>query len=443
MNIQLSDHFTYSRLLRFTVPSIVMMIFTSIYGVVDGYFVSNYVGETPFAAVNLIMPFLMVFSAVGFMVGAGGSALVSATMGAGDKQRVKEIFSLLIYLLIGVGALFSVAGFLLARPVAKLLGASDAMLPYCVIYARINTVGFIPFMLQFVFQSFLVTAERPKLGLVVTVAAGVTNMVLDALFMGVFHWGVVGAACATVLGQCVGGLIPLFYFILPNSSPLRLGKTHFDGRAVLKTCANGSAEFMTNISTSIVNIFYNIQLMRLAGEAGVAAYGVIMYVNLIFFGVFLGYSIGAAPVVGYHYGAQNSSELQNLLRTSLVLISSAAVLLTALAELLSPVLSRFFVGYDPALYAMTNRGFRLYSLCFLISGYTIFGGAFFTALNNGLVAAIISFSRTLIFQTLCVFLLPLLLGLDGVWLAEVLADVLALAVAVFFLFRYRKTYHYL
>lgn len=442
MRIQLSEHFTYRKLLRFTLPSVIMMVCTSIYGVVDGVFVSNFVGSDAFAAVNLIMPFLMVLGAVGFMLGTGGSALVAYTLGAGSEKRANEIFSLLIYVLIGLGAVFTIGGIAFLTPMSRLLGADETMLPVCVSYGRIVLLGLIPYMLQNTFQSFLVTAERPQLGLYVTIAAGVTNIVLDALFVAVLQWGVEGAALATILSQFVGGAIPLVYFLRPNSSKLRLGRTSFHGRALLKACANGSSEFMTNISISVVNMLYNWQLMRLMGSGGVAVYGVIMYVNFIFIAIFLGYSMGSAPIVGYHYGAGNRTELRGLLRKSLCIITVMSVVLTAAALLLARPLSLIFVSKEPALLPVTIRAFSIYSLSFLMVGHNIYASSFFTALNDGFISALISFARTLVFQVAAVIVLPVLWGIDGVWAAVVAAETLALLLSAACLVGKRKKYGY-
>ena len=442
MKIQLSDQFTYKKLIRFTMPSIIMMIFTSIYGVVDGIFVSNYVGKTPFAALNLIMPFLMIFSAIGFMIGTGGSALVAMTLGEGDRKRANRLFSMLIYITIAAGIFFTVLGLILMRPVARLLGAEGEMLEYCMEYGGIIMPALTFFMLQNTFQSFLVTAEKPQLGLAVTVAAGCTNIVLDALFVAVFRWGPAGAAAATFLSQVVGGLVPLIYFATPNQSLLRLGRCGFDGGALLKTCTNGSSEMMTNISMSLVNMLYNFQLMRFAGEDGVAAYGVIMYVNFIFISIFIGYSIGSAPIIGYHFGARNHGELRNMYQKSLKLVAMFAIALTVAAELLALPLSKIFVGYDAGLLDMTRRAFMIYSLSFLVMGFNIFGSSFFTALNNGLVSAAISFLRTLVFQVAAVLLLPMVFQLDGVWMSVVAAELMSLAVTAYFFIRMRRDYHY-
>ena len=443
MKIQLSDHFTTPRLLRFVFPSIVMMIFTSIYGVVDGLFVSNYVGKTPFAAVNLIMPFLMIMGAVGFMFGTGGSAVVSQSLGEGKPDKANQYFSMMVYVVIGSGIVLTLAGLLFLRPIAAAFGATGEMLDNCVVYGRIILCTLTAFMLQNVFQSFLVTAERPQLGLAVTVAAGVANMVLDFVFIAVFQWGIAGAAAATAASQLIGGLIPLIYFIKPNTSRLRLVKTRLNARILGKTCINGSSELMTNISMSLVNILYNFQLMRYIGEDGVAAYGIIMYVSFTFAAIFIGYSIGSAPVIGYHYGAGNYTELKGLFRKSIFLITLWNIVLTILAVLTAQPLAQIFVGYDASLTALTRRALCLYSLSFLVMGLNIFGSAFFTALGNGVVSAAISFLRTLLFQVVAVLMLPILLGIDGIWLAIVAAEALALIVTVFFFVRKRNYYHYL
>ncbi|WP_418462807.1 MATE family efflux transporter [Frisingicoccus sp.] len=442
MNIQLSEHFNYKKLLRFTLPSIVMMIFTSVYSVVDGFFVSNFVGKTPFAAVNFIMPFLMVLGAFGFMFGTGGSALISKTMGEGDNEKAKHIFSLLIYVSIGCGVVIAVLGIIFIRPVAALLGAEGEMLDNCVLYGRIILAALPAFMLQYEFQSLFVTAEKPQLGLAVTVAAGVTNMVLDALLVAVFSLGLVGAAAATALSQCVGGLVPLVYFGCKNSSALRLTRTEFDGKALLRTCTNGISELLSNISMSVVGILFNMQLIKYSGENGVAAYGVLMYVNFIFLAIFIGYSVGTAPLIGYNYGSGNHEELKNLLKRSLWIIGITSVAMVVGAKLLARPLAAMYVGYDIELFELTLRGFTIYSLSFLFSGMAIFGSSFFTALNNGLISALISFLRTIVFEVSGVLLIPIILGIDGIWISIVVANGLAAFVTVLFLLAKRKRYHY-
>lgn len=442
MQIQLSEHFTYKKLLRFVLPSIVMMIFTSIYGVVDGLFVSNYVGKTAFAAVNLIMPFLMAISALGFMIGTGGSAIVAKTLGEGKKEQANEYFSMLVYITLIGGIVLSALGILFSPLIARGLGADGALLTNCVLYARITLLSMPAFMLQNVFQSFFVTAEKPKLGLGVIVIAGVTNMVLDFLLVGVFQIGLAGAAFATVTSECIGGLFPILYFARKNSSLLKLGRTHFNGQIFLCACGNGSSELMTNLSSSIVNSLYNIQLMNLAGENGVAAFGTIMYVNFIFIAIFLGYSIGSAPLVSYHYGAGNHDELKNLFQKSLRLIGIWGLMLFILAQLIARPLAAIFVGYDADLFSMTQNGFRIYCIAYLINGFNIYGSSFFTALNNGLISAAISFLRTLVFQLAAVLLLPLLLDINGIWSAVAVAELLTLGLTVTFFVRNRKKYHY-
>ena len=441
--IRLSDHFSYAKLLRFTLPSICMMVFTSIYGVVDGLFVSNFAGKTPFAAINLVMPFIMILGGMGFMISTGGTALVSKLLGEGKKDEAHSTFSMMVLFTLLLGLVLSAVGFLTMRPVSYFLGATDAMIDDCVLYGRIVTGFTFAFMLQNVFQSFFIAAEKPRLGLIVTVAAGVTNMALDALFIAVFDWGVAGAAIATGLSQCVGGVLPLIYFLRPNDSLLRMRPTALRLRPILQACGNGSSELMSNISSSLVGMLYNFQLMRLIGEDGVSAYGVLMYVQFIFVAIFIGYSIGSAPVVSFHFGAQNHGELKSLLRKSALLMSSGGVLLTVAARLLAALLAHLFVGYDAVLFDLTTHAFRLFSWSFLLAGFNIFTSGFFTALNNGAISAAISFLRTLVFQTASVLILPLLLGVDGIWWAITVAEIFAFLISLLFLFLKRNKYHYL
>ena len=442
MSIRLSDHFSYGRLLRFSLPSILMMVFTSIYGVVDGYFISNYVGKTPFAAVNFIMPFLMLLGGLGFMVGSGGSALIGKLLGEGKHQQARSLFSMLVYITVAVALLIAAAGELVLEPVARALGADDTLLPDCVRYGRIILLGLPALMLQFEFQSFYVTAEKPQMGLYVTLAAGCTNMLLDWLLVGVLRWEVEGAAIATVASQCVGGLLPVLYFLRPNQSLLRIGKAGFDGRALWKVLSNGASEFVSNISMSVVSMLYNAQLMKYAGEDGVAAYGVLMYVCFIFISIFVGFSVGTAPIISYHYGARDTKELRSLLRKGLLIISGFATIMLAAGELLARPLSVLYVGYDELLMRMTLRAFRIFSFSFPFAAVPIFGSSFFTALNDGRSSAAISFLRTMVFQIAAVLLLPLVFGLDGIWISLVAAELAATAVTVIFWVAKQRKYQY-
>lgn len=443
MKIKLSDHFTYSKLLRFVFPSIIMMVFTSIYGVVDGLFVSNFAGKTAFASINLVMPFVMILGGIGFMIGTGGTALVSKVLGEGKKEKANEIFTMMIIFTLLLGALLSVIGVISMPWVAKFLGATEEMMADCVIYGRIVTGFTVAFMLQNVFQSFLIAAEKPKLGLLTTVLAGITNMALDAIFIIVFKWGVAGAAIATGLSQCVGGIFPLIYFLRKNSSLLRLTKTKLEIKPILNACGNGSSELMSNISSSVVSMIYNFQLMKYVGEDGVSAYGVLMYVQFIFVAIYIGYAIGCAPITGYHFGARNHNELKNMLRKSSFLSAVSGVILTILAIALSSPLAKLFVGYDKELYELTRHAFRLFAYSFLLAGFNIFTSSFFTALNNGAVSAAISFMRTLIFQTSSVLILPMFLGVDGIWWAITVAEFFAFILSLIFLFAKRKKYNYI
>ena len=440
--MQLSQHFTCRRLLRYCLPSIIMMVFTSVYGVVDGFFVSNFAGKTPFAAVNFIMPILMILGCAGFMFGTGGSALIGMALGEGDNKKANNIFSLVVYSSIVCGVVLAIIGLVILRPVATLMGAEDEMLRQCLIYGGIFLAGLPFYILQYEFQCLFATADKHKLGMYVTIIAGCTNIVLDALFVAVFPWGVAGAAVATVISQIAGGIIPLVYFLRKNDSPLRLTKCSFDGAALLKTCTNGSSELMSNISASVVGMLFNVQLMKYAGENGVAAYGVLMYVSWIFQAIFLGYTVGTAPVVSYHYGADNKDEVKNLLKKSLIIVAAVAVCMFVAGELLSWPLAKIFVGYDAELMDMTVNAFYIFSFSFLFFGFSVFGSSFFTALGDGLTSAAIAFLRTLVFQIAAVMLLPLIFGLNGIWASIVAAEIVSVAVmGVVFAIK-RKKYGY-
>lgn len=438
--IQLSDSFNYRKLLQFTFPSIVMMIFTSIYGVVDGFFVSNFAGKTPFAAVNFIMPMLLILGCVGFMFGTGGSALISKTLGEGKSRKANELFSMLVYVSIILGILLAVLGFFLIRPVAVIMGAEGELLEDCLLYGKINLLALPFYILQYEFQCLFAAAEKPKLGLYITVASGITNMVLDGLFVAVFSWGLAGAAVATAFSQFVGGILPVFYFAGKNESRFQLVRFQFDGRALVKICTNGASELMSNISMSFVGMLYNIQLMKYAGENGVAAYGVLMYVSMVFQAVFLGYAVGMAPVVSYHYGAGNKKEVKNLLRRSILLIGSFSAAMCVMGELLGRPFSVLFVGYDGELLDLTAHAFAVFSLSFLFSGFAILGSSFFTALNDGLTSALISFLRTLVFEAAAIMMFPMIWGIDGIWWSVVAAEILAVLVTILFLVKKRKRY---
>lgn len=440
--IQLSDHFTRKRLLRFSLPSIVMMVFTSIYGVVDGYFVSNYTGKTPFAAVNLIMPFLMILGGVGFMFGTGGGALIAKTMGEGKAEKADKLFSMTVFASILCGLVLTAVGLLFLRPFARLMGAEGELLENSLLYGTINLIALPFYILQYEFQCLFATAEKPKLGLYVTVASGVANMVLDWLLVAVLPFGLAGAAAATAASQFIGGVFPLIYFARKKSSRLHLTRCRLELRPLGRICANGSSELMGNISMSLVNMLYNVQLMQYAGEDGIAAYGVLMYVSMIFQAIFIGYSVGTAPIVSYHYGAQNREELKSLLRKAIFIVAIAALCMFAAGELLAAPLSRLFVAYDEELLQMTTHAFAIFSFSFLFSGFAINGSSFFTALNDGLTSALISFLRTLVFQVAAVLLFPLLWGVDGIWFSIVAAEIMAVLATIFFLLKKQKKYGY-
>lgn len=443
MEIRLSDHFTYRKLLRFTFPSIVMMVITSIYGVVDGFFVSNFVGPNAFAALNLITPFVMIFSSVGFMLGTGGSALVAKTLGEGEAKKANAIFTMLVFVLFGLGLIGASFGIVFIRPIASFLGAEGVILELSIIYGRILFLALPFFVLQLAFESFLMVAELPDLGLKVAIVAGLTNVFLDYLLMGVLGWGIHGAAIATASSQTLGALIPLFYFLKKNKSRLKITRPSWDGASLLKASANGSSEMLTTLSLSSVNMLYNIQLIKLAGPNGVAAYGIIMYMSFLFMSVFIGYSIGSAPIISFHYGARNYKELKNLFRKSMVLIIGASFLMLGISTGFATPLARIFVGYDAELLALSSRALRLYSISFLFSGINLFASAFFTALNNGFISAGLSFLRTLVFQVIMILFLPRIFGLDGVWFSVVLAEILALIVTILTFIRHKNRYQYI
>jgi len=442
MKIHLSDHFSYKTILRFTFPTIVMSVFTSLYSIVDGVFVANFAGKTALAAINFVFPVLIILATFGYMFGTGGSALVAKTLGEGDRERGNRLFSLFVYVCTLLGIAFMVVGFFCLRPLLAMLGAEGDMLDQAVLYGSILLISMPFWNLQFLFQIFFVTAEKPKLGLWVTLIAGGANMLLDALFVGAFKWGLAGAAVATAISQILGGGIPLVYFAMKNTSQLRLGRAGFDGKALLKGASNGTSELVNGISGSLVGILYNTQLLRYAGEDGVAAYSIMMYVSMVFIGIFFGYANGSGPIVGFHYGAQNRGELKNLFRKNLVLNLLGSAIMLALSEALARPLSTVFAGYDPVLYDMTLRGFRIYALSFLFSGLAIMGSSFFTALNNGMVSALLSFLRTVVFQVACVLLFPRMWGVGGIWISLVVAELLAAAVTTAFLAGQRKKYGY-
>lgn len=440
--IQLSDHFTTRRLLRFTIPSIAMMIFTSIYSIVDGFFVSNFTGKTAFAAVNLIMPLLMILGCIGFMFGTGGSALISKTLGEGDKKKASEIFTEVVVVAFALGIILALLGEIFLRPIAMLLGANGQLLEESLAYARIYIIALPFFILQYEFQCLFVTAEKPKLGLYVTIIAGVTNMVLDALFVGVFRTGVKGAALATAISQLLGGGIPVLYFAFSKNSLLHFSPFKLNKRILFNTCTNGSSELLSNISMSVVGMLYNKQLMKYAGEDGVAAYGSFMYIGMIFVAIFMGYSVGVAPIIGYNYGSERKDEMKNIFSKSMIIISIVAILMFIAGETLSGPLAMLFVGYDESLLALTRHAFKVGAISFLFSGFSIFGSSLFTALNNGLISAEISFLRTLVFQVITITVLPLIFHLDGVWLSLSVSEIIAFITTWCFIIGKRKHYGY-
>ena len=423
---------------------VLMLMVTSVYSIVDGWFISNYAGSTAFAAMNIIWPAIAIISALGLMVGAGGSALVSKTFGEGDNERGNRIFTMLTRLTLIAGAVISFVFILLMRPATVALGAEGEMIRLAVIYGRILTAALPVYMIQMAMQPFFMVAGRPELGTVTSIACGLTNIVLDALFVAVFGWGLTGAAIATAASFLVGGCIPVVFFASKrNRTPVRFLKdSPADWPAINQSLSNGLSEFVGNISFNIVGICYNLQLMKYIGENGVSAYGVLMYVGFIFGSVFIGYNMGISQVISYKYGAGDKAELRSLLRKSCTLIAVAGLLITVAVELLAPRISQLFVGYSPALRDLTTYAMHIYMVSFLICGFNMFASAWFTALNNGPVSAVISFTRTLVFELGCVFVLPLVFGIDGIWLAVNVAEVLALILSAALVLGLRKRYGY-
>ncbi len=442
MLVDMSKHFSIGALIKYSIPSIAMMIFTSIYGIVDGIFVSNFVGKTAFAAVNLILPYVMILSVTGFMIGTGGSALVSKTRGEGKEKLANEYFSMLVIFTFALGVILAVVGFFTMEPVALFLGANEGMLSYCVLYGQLLLISLPFYSLQFAFQSFFVTAGKPTLGFLVIVIAGVSNIVLDFVFIAWLNWGLVGAALATVVGEILGGGLPIIYFARKNASYLRLIPTKMDWHAISRSCVNGSSEMVTNIAVSVVSMVYNFQLMSYIGEEGVAAYGVIMYTFLVFSAIFMGYNIGTSPLLSFQYGAQNKVEMRSILMRSIGFAWVAGAAMLVLAQLLAEPIAYIFTGYDQQLFEITVHGYRIFAICFLFMGYSMYGSAFFTALNNGLVSAFMSFLRTLILETISVIFLPMVIGVDGIWFSVTVAEVFSVAMTSAFIFGYRNRYGY-
>lgn len=443
MNIELSGHFNYRRIVLSVMPSIAMMVVTSVYGIVDGLFVSNFAGTTAFASVNLVWPALMIVGALGMMVGTGGSALISKTMGEGDADKANAIFTMLVKFDGIIGIALSALLFVFFPSIARWLGASSEMMPYCITYGRVLLTMMPAYILQCSFSSLYMTAEKPQLGTIMSIVCGVANVIGDALFIGLLGWGITGAALATGLAQVVGAAFPLLYFSSRrNSSQLKLVKSPIVWHHILKTCTNGISEYVGNIAFSLVSVCYNLQLMRYVGENGVSAYGVIMYVGFVFFAIFCGYNIGITPIIGYHYGAQNHKELHNLLKRSLVLMFVLGTLITGISEATGRWTSAIFVGYDPELLDLTTRAYRIYMLSFVLGGVNVFVSALFTALNNGLISAIAALARSLVFELGCVFILPLIFGIDGIWMAVTIAETLTFILCLVLVLAFRKRYHY-
>lgn len=443
MEIKLSDRFTYPKLLRFTIPTMLMILCTSSYGIVDGVFISNFAGVTDFSAVNLMFPFIYGAATLGYMFGSGGNAVIAKLLGEKDDCGANRAFSMIVLSGLFLGVITAAVMYVLTPSFARSVGAAGALYESAVKYAKICFLFTPPFILQTMFLSFFIAAGKPKLSLYVNIVSGVINIFFDWLFIAEFNLGVEGAASATGLGQLSGAVIPLIYFIRKNSSLLKLtAKFKFNGKILGLTCANGSSEMVTNLSMSIVNTLYNAALIETAGEPGPAAYGVVLYLNFLFAAIFLGYSQGSAPIVSYDYGARNVSELQNITKKSLTLMLSLGVFCTAFAYFVSPPFARVFCAGNPELYELAVHGSQIFAFSYLLSGFNIWASAFFTALSNGLISALLSFLRLFVFQIGCILILPRIFGLSGIWASIAVAEVLAAVPAAVCLFACRNKYGY-
>lgn len=446
-HISLSEHFTYPKIFKIVIGPVLMMIFSSFYSVVDGIFLSAYAGDGAFSGVNLIFPYIMILGGVGFMLGTGGVALVTKTLGEGDKKKANSYFSLVLYFAIALGVIITIVGYFTVEPFARMMASlsssnTDLMIDAAIRYGHTMVLGITLFMLQNIFQSFFSGAEKPLMGFVFIAGAGILNILLDWLFVGVLSMGVEGAAYATIIGQFVGGVLPILYFSLYKKLPFKLGKCKLEIKPLLKIMGNGSSEFVSNIASSIVSVCYNMQLLRYIGPDGVSAYGVCMYMNYLFMAIFLGYSVGVAPIIGYNYGAQNHDELHNVFKKSLIIIGIVGFCMLGLGEGVGPIFASVFANGNEHLNQIATKAMRIYSFVYLTAGFSIFGSAFFTGLNNGLISAIISIVRALIFELSMVWLLPIGMGGDGIWLASPLAEIASTIITVYFYIHEQKKYKY-
>lgn len=418
------------------------MVFMSLYTMVDGVFVSRFAGTAALSAVNIVYPMVSVVVAVGVMLATGGSAIIAKRMGEGKPEQARQNFSYLILagVLIAVGMAALALVFL--KPLLHLLGARGALFELCYAYA-LPLVFFIPSgILQMLFQTLLVTAGRPMLGLTVTVLGGVANIVLDYLFIVPLQMGIAGAAIATGIGFSIPAVFGLLYFALRRSGPLCFVRPKGGGKMLLRCCANGSSEMVTNMSTAVTTFLFNLLMMRYAGEDGVASITIVLYTQYLMTAVYMGYATGTAPVFSFHHGSRNGEQLRRLFRISMGFIALCSVATFALALVFAKQVVVIFTPAGSPVFEMALYGFRLFSGSFLFAGVGIFASAMFTAFSDGKVSAAISFLRTFAFIVLALLLLPLAMGLDGVWLAVPLAEVLGFGVSLFFLYRKKKRYCY-
>ena len=448
MKIRLSDHFTFKKLLKAALAPMLMMVFTSLYTIVDGVCISNFCGKESFAGVNLIFPIIMIVGGLGFMLGTGGSALVGKLLGEKKDLEARQTFTMTIIFTILIGLTITIAGVLLIETLVYAMTSvatgdiSQKMIDEAILYGRLLMAGQVFFMLQNVFQSFFIVDEKPVLGFVFILIGGLTNIVLDILFIGVCKWGIIGAAAATICGYLSGSLGPIIYFLIRKNDYIHFERTKLKLKPLIKICFNGSSEFVNNISSSIVSIVFNMQLLHYFGEDGINAYGIIMYLAFVFTAIFLGYSSAVAPIESYNYGAQNNKELKNVLIKSLIITSILSVSMFIISFTLAEPFSFIFANGSDTLLKITTNGMRIYSIAFLFIGLSIYISTFFTALNNGLISALIAFLRTLVFQIVFVFVFPLFLGKYGIFFAILAAEIMSILLAITFLLIYKKKYRY-
>lgn len=441
MTNSIAQKFNVFTLLKFAFPTMVMMVFMSLYTIVDGIFVSRLVGSNALSAVNIVYPVISLLIACGIMLSTGGSAIVARQMGEKREQEARENFSMLAVVSVLTGIVILVLGLMFLEPICRILGGTPVLLEDCKIYLGV-LLGFGPLtMLQMLFQTFFVTAGKPGLGLGLTLTGGVVNMVLDYVFMGPMQMGVLGAALATGLGQAIMAVAGVVYFLKVKGN-LYFVKPVFRGNILLQSCGNGSSEMVSNLSTAVVTFLFNITMLKLAGEDGVAAITIVLYGQFLFTALYLGFSMGVAPVVSFNYGNQNHAQLKRIYKICIGFILGSSVFILGIALLFSEPIVGIFTGEENHTYELAVEGFFQFSFNYLFAGINIFASALFTSLSNGKISAIISFCRTFVFITVSIVLLPRVMGITGVWLSVPLAELVTLFISITYLKGQKEVYHY-